>query len=111
MTATADYYETLGVPRDADQATIKSAFRKLAMKLHPDQNPGCKVSEEKFKEIGEAYAVLSDPEKRAMYDRMGHAAFRQGGPGGDADGGANAGPDQEGVVDADFEEVDGKKSA
>ena len=77
-----DYYETLGVPRDADAATIKSAFRKLAMKLHPDQNPGCKVSEEKFKELGEAYAVLSDPEKRAQYDRFGKAAFQNGAGGG-----------------------------
>ncbi len=74
-----DYYEILGVPRDADQAAIKSAFRKLAMKMHPDQNPGCKVSEEKFKELGEAYAVLSDPEKRAQYDRFGKAAFQNGG--------------------------------
>ena len=74
-----DYYEVLGLPRDADQATIKSAFRKLAMKLHPDQNPGCKVSEEKFKEIGEAYSVLSDPQKRAAYDRYGKAAFGNGG--------------------------------
>jgi molecular chaperone DnaJ len=87
-----DYYEILGVPRDADAAAIKSAFRKLAMKLHPDQNPGCKVSEEKFKELGEAYAVLSDPEKRAQYDRFGKAAFQNGagggpgfGPGGFAD--------------------------
>src|SRR5215813_13114652 len=74
-----DYYETLGVPRDADAGAIKSAFRKLAMKLHPDQNPGCKVSEERFKEIGEAYSVLSDPEKRAQYDRFGKAAFQNGG--------------------------------
>ena len=80
--ATRDYYETLGVARAPDQATIKSAFRKLAMKLHPDQNPGCKVSEEKFKEIGEAYSVLSDPAKRAQYDRFGKAAFQNGGPGG-----------------------------
>lgn len=87
MNATRDYYETLGVPRDADAAAIKSAFRKLAMKLHPDQNPGCKVSEEKFKEIGEAYSVLSDPEKRARYDRFGHAGVG-GGPGG---GGPGAG--------------------
>jgi molecular chaperone DnaJ len=79
MSAARDYYEILGVPRDADQAAIKSAFRKLAMKMHPDQNPGCKVSEEKFKEIGEAYAVLSDPEKRAQYDRFGRAAFQNGG--------------------------------
>ncbi len=79
-----DYYEILGVPKNADANTIKSAFRKLAMKLHPDQNPGCKVSEEKFKELGEAYSVLSDPEKRAQYDRFGKAAFQNsaGGPGG-----------------------------
>ncbi len=81
MTATRDYYETLGVARDADAAAIKSAFRKLAMKLHPDQNPGCKVSEDKFKEIGEAYAVLSDPEKRARYDRFGHAGVGGNGNG------------------------------
>jgi molecular chaperone DnaJ len=82
-TSSGDYYEILGVPRDADQAAIKSAFRKLAMKLHPDQNPGCKVSEDKFKEIGEAYSVLSDPQKRAAYDRYGKAAFQGagGGPG------------------------------
>ncbi|HEX8899584.1 molecular chaperone DnaJ [Vitreimonas sp.] len=79
--ATRDYYEILGVARDADAATIKSAFRKLAMKLHPDQNPGCKVSEERFKEIGEAYSVLSDPEKRAQYDRFGKTFDGGGGPG------------------------------
>lgn len=94
MSATADYYETLGVPRTADQAAIKAAFRKLAMKLHPDQNPGCKVSEEKFKEIGEAYSVLSDPEKRAAYDRYGKAAF-QGGAG----GGPGFGPGAAGFSD------------
>ena len=81
MSAGRDYYEILGVPKNADAAAIKAAFRKLAMKLHPDQNPGCKVSEDKFKEIGEAYAVLSDPEKRAQYDRFGKAAFQGGGPG------------------------------
>lgn len=80
-----DYYEILGVPRSADAASIKSAFRKLAMKHHPDQNPGCKVSEETFKEIGEAYSVLSDTEKRAQYDRFGKAAFQNGA------GGAGAG--------------------
>src|SRR5512147_2805358 len=89
-----DYYEILGVARDADQAAIKSAFRKLAMKLHPDQNPGCKVSEDKFKEIGEAYSVLSDPEKRAAYDRYGKAAF-QGGAG----GGPGFGPGAAGFSD------------
>jgi molecular chaperone DnaJ len=73
-----DYYEVLGVPRGADAAAIKSAFRKLAMKHHPDQNPGCKVSEDTFKEIAEAYSVLSEPEKRAQYDRFGKAAFQNG---------------------------------
>ncbi len=79
-----DYYEILGVPRTADAAAIKSAYRKLAIKMHPDQNPGCKETEEKFKEVNEAYAILSDPEKRAAYDRYGRAAFQGGGasPGG-----------------------------
>ncbi len=91
MSAGRDYYEVLGVPRDADAAAIKSAFRKLAMKLHPDQNPGCKVSEEKFKEIGEAYSVLSDPQKRAAYDRYGKAAFQNGGAGAGPFGPGSAG--------------------
>ncbi|MBI1189037.1 MAG: molecular chaperone DnaJ [Alphaproteobacteria bacterium] len=82
MTATRDYYEILGIPRDADINAIKSAFRKLAMKHHPDQNPGCKVSEDTFKEIGEAYSVLSDSDKRARYDRFGKAAFQNGAGGG-----------------------------
>ncbi len=76
-----DFYEILGVAKNADAAALKSAYRKLAMKHHPDQNPGCKDSEEAFKEINEAYAVLSDPEKRAAYDRYGRAAFNGGGPG------------------------------
>jgi molecular chaperone DnaJ len=76
-----DYYETLGLDRGADAATIKGAYRKLAMKFHPDQNPGNAAAEERFKEINEAYAVLSDPEKRAAYDRYGKAAFEgAGGP-------------------------------
>jgi molecular chaperone DnaJ len=66
-----DYYQILGVPRDADEKEIKAAYRKLARKYHPDVNPGDKVAEEKFKEINEAYQVLSDPEKRAAYDRYG----------------------------------------
>ncbi|MDX2235262.1 MAG: molecular chaperone DnaJ [Hyphomonadaceae bacterium] len=74
-----DYYEILGVQRNADAAAIKSAYRKLAMQFHPDQNPGDKAAEEKFKEINEAYAVLSDPEKRAQFDRFGKAAFEGGG--------------------------------
>ncbi len=68
-----EYYEILGVPRNATQADIKKAFRSLALKYHPDRNPGDKEAEEKFKEINEAYSVLSDPEKRANYDRYGRA--------------------------------------
>jgi len=69
-----DYYEVLGVSREADEATLKSAYRKLAHQYHPDKNPGDKGSEEKFKELTEAYAVLSDSDKRARYDRFGHGA-------------------------------------
>lgn len=77
-----DYYEILGVERTATESELKSAFRKLAMKLHPDRNPGDAEAEVKFKEINEAYQALSDPQKRAAYDRFGHAAFSQGGAGG-----------------------------
>ena len=76
------YYETLEVERNADESKLKSAFRKLAMKWHPDRNPGDATSEMKFKEINEAYEVLKDGEKRAAYDRYGHAAFEQGMGGG-----------------------------
>ncbi|HET9903665.1 MAG TPA: molecular chaperone DnaJ [Xanthobacteraceae bacterium] len=72
------YYETLGVSRSATDAELKSAFRKLAMKFHPDRNPGDKECEQKFKEINEAYDVLKDEQKRAAYDRFGHAAFEHG---------------------------------
>lgn len=82
-----DYYEVLGVERNADDTTIKKAYRKLAMKYHPDRNPDNKEAEEKFKEVGEAYEVLSDADKRAAYDRMGHEAFKNGGMG-NAGGGA-----------------------
>jgi len=76
------YYETLEVERNADDSKLKSAFRKLAMKWHPDRNPGDAESELRFKEINEAYEVLKDGDKRAAYDRFGHAAFEQGGMGG-----------------------------
>ena len=76
-----DYYEVLGVDRGADDATIKKAYRQLAKKYHPDMNPGDKEAERKFKEASEAYAVLSDAEKRRQYDQFGHAAFEQGGAG------------------------------
>ena len=82
MTTTVDYYETLECERTADGATLKSAYRKLAMKHHPDKNAGCKENEAKFKAVSEAYEVLKDPQKRAAYDRFGHAAFQQGGGGG-----------------------------
>ena len=84
----ADYYETLGVSRDIDEKGLKSAFRKKAMKYHPDRNPGDSEAEAKFKELGEAYEALKDPQKRAAYDRFGHAAFENGGGGGQSPFGA-----------------------
>ena len=77
-----DYYDSLGVERTADAATLKKAYRKLAMECHPDRNQGDADSEHRFKEISEAYDVLRDGQKRAAYDRMGHAAFENGGMGG-----------------------------
>ena len=74
-----DLYEILGVDRNASQEEIKKAYRRLAKKYHPDLNPGDKEAEQKFKEINEAYEILSDPQKRAQYDQFGHAAFEQGG--------------------------------
>lgn len=81
-----DYYEVLGVPRDVPADDLKKAYRKLAVKYHPDKNPGDAAAEESFKEVGEAYDVLSDPDKRAAYDRYGHQAFA-GGMGGPSAGG------------------------
>jgi molecular chaperone DnaJ len=83
-----DFYELLQVERTADEKTLKSAYRRLAMECHPDRNPGCKVSEEKFKAISQAYDCLKDPQKRAAYDRFGHAAFKGGGFGNAGAGGA-----------------------
>ena len=74
-----DYYEVLGVDKNADDAALKKAYRALAKKYHPDVNPGDAEAEKKFKEASEAYAILSDPEKRRQYDQFGHAAFEQGG--------------------------------
>ena len=80
-TTKRDYYEVLGVPRGAPEDEVKRAYRKLAVKFHPDKNPNDPHAEERFKELGEAYDVLIDADKRAAYDRYGHAAFAQGGAG------------------------------
>jgi molecular chaperone DnaJ len=90
--AKRDYYDVLGVQRTATEQDLKSAFRKLAKDHHPDRNPGDMDAEQKFKELNEAYEVLKDPQKRAAYDRFGHAAF-DGGMGGRGGGGAGFGPD------------------
>ncbi len=82
MSTKTDYYELLSVTRDANGDEVKRAYRKLAMQYHPDKNPGDKSAEVKFREITQAYEVLSDNQKRAAYDRYGHAAFEQGGAGG-----------------------------
>lgn len=87
MAAKRDYYEVLGIKRDADDAAIKKAYRKLAKKYHPDSNGGDAQAEQKFKEVTEAYTILSDPEKRKLYDRFGHAAFD--GTGAAAEGAGN----------------------
>lgn len=77
-----DYYEMLGVAKGCDEKSLKSAFRRLAMQFHPDKNPGDSEAEARFKELGEAYEILKDPQKRAAYDRFGHAAFQNGGAAG-----------------------------
>ena len=75
VSAKRDYYEVLGISKTADASAIKKAYRKLAKKYHPDSNPNDTVAAERFKEINEAYDVLSDPEKKKLYDQFGHAAF------------------------------------
>jgi molecular chaperone DnaJ len=96
-----DYYEVLGVDKNADEATLKKAYRVLAKKYHPDMNPGDKEAEKKFKEASEAYAVLSDPEKRKQYDQFGHAAFEQGG-GGSGFGGFDFSGDMDDILGGIF---------
>ena len=81
MAVKRDYYDVLGIDRNADEKTIKKAYRKLAKKYHPDTNAGNADAADKFKEVNEAYDVLSDPKKKKMYDQFGHAAF-EGGAGG-----------------------------
>ncbi len=95
--ARQDYYETLGVDRNADDAALKSAYRKLALRFHPDRNPDDTSAEQRFKDISEAYDVLKDPQKRAAYDRFGHDAF---------EGGMGGGPTGAGFADI-FDEVFG----
>jgi len=91
MAVEVDYYELLEVDRGADDAAIKSSYRKLAMRWHPDKNPGDAEAEARFKAISEAYDCLKDPQKRAAYDRFGHAAFQNGGMGGGGAGGPGGG--------------------
>ena len=81
-----DYYEVLGVSKDAAERDIKKAYKRLAMKYHPDRTQGDKSKEEQFKEVKEAYEILNDDQKRAAYDQYGHAAFEQGGHGGGGGG-------------------------
>lgn len=97
--AKQDYYELLGVSKNASQEDIKKAYRKLALKYHPDRNRGDKTAENKFKEINEAYEVLQDSQKKAAYDRFGHNAFQQGAGGG---GGARGNPFGAGGAQFDF---------
>jgi len=101
--AKQDFYETLGVSKAAGADDLKKAYRKLAMLHHPDRNPGDKSAEQKFKEVSEAYDILKDDQKRAAYDRYGHAAFEQGGVGAGGFGFTGAG----GFADI-FDEVFGE---
>lgn len=102
MASKKDYYEVLGVDKNADDATIKKAYRKLAKKYHPDANPGDKEAEDKFKEIGEAYEVLSDSQKRKTYDQFGHAAFDGAGGGAGGYGGFSGNMNMGDIFDSFF---------
>ena len=95
--AKRDYYEILGVAKGADEKALKTAYRNLAKKLHPDANHGSTETDAKFKELNEAYDVLKDPQKKAAYDRFGHQAFESGGGGARGPGGAGFGPGGRGL--------------
>ncbi len=107
--AKQDYYATLGVARDADAEDLKKAYRKLAMQFHPDRNPGNKDAEARFKDVSEAYEILKDDQKRAAYDRYGHAAFEQGNGGGPGGFDFWASGDLGGIFDQMFGEFMGRR--
>jgi molecular chaperone DnaJ len=107
--AKQDYYATLGVARDADAEDMKKAYRKLAMQFHPDRNPGNKDAEARFKDVSEAYEILKDDQKRAAYDRYGHAAFEQGNGGGPGGFDFSASGDLGGIFDQMFGEFMGRR--
>ena len=111
MATKADYYTTLGVARDATADDLKKAYRKQAMQYHPDRNPGDKGAEAKFKEVSEAYEVLKDDQRRAAFDRFGHAAFEQGGGGGGAGFPFGDGAGLGDIFDQMFGDVAGRRGA
>jgi molecular chaperone DnaJ len=107
----ADCYETLGVAKGASGEDIKRAYRKLAMQFHPDRNPGDAVAEQKFKDLSHAYDILKDDQKRAAYDRFGHAAFENGGMGGGARAGEGFGANFSDIFDQMFGDLSGRRES
>ena len=106
-----DYYDVLGINKSANPEEIKSAYRKLAVKYHPDKNPGNKSAEDKFKEASEAYGILSDKNKKENYDNFGHAAFENGGGGQSAGFGGFSGADFSDIFEDFFGDFGGKRSS